>query len=64
MYNGYKIKALVFAGRRDTMSILFPQIKSDILDEVLIGVNTRNKEDIAFINEYCKKDAKFKIIHI
>lgn len=64
MYNGYKIKALVFAGRRDTMSILFPQIKSDILDEVLIGVNTRNKEDIAFINDYCKKDAKFKIIQI
>lgn len=64
MYQGYKIKALVFAGRKDTMSILFPQIKSDILDEVLIGVNTQNKEDIDFINDYCKKDKKFKIINI
>jgi hypothetical protein len=64
MYQGYKIKALVFAGRKDTMSILFPQIKSDILDEVLIGVNTRNKEDIDFINDYCKKDKKFKIVNI
>lgn len=64
MYNGYKVKALVFAGRKDTMSILFPQIKSDIIDEVLIGVNTQNKDDIEFIHEYCKKDPKFKIIEI
>ena len=64
MYKGYKVKALIFAGRRDTMSILFPRIKSDILDEVLIGLNTRNKEDIKFIHDYCKKDSKFKIIEI
>lgn len=60
MYKGYKVKALVFAGRRDTMSILFPRIKSDVLDEVLIGVNTRNKDDIAFIDSYLEKDHKFK----
>ena len=50
MYNGYKVKALVFAGRRDTMSILFSKIKSDILDEVLIGINTKNQNDIEFID--------------
>lgn len=64
MFRDYKIKALVFAGRKDTMSILFPQIKSDILDEVLIGVNTKNKDDIDFIKDYCNKDKKFKIIEI
>ena len=60
MYKGYKVKALVFAGRRDTMSILFPKIKSDILDEVLIGINTRNQDDIAFIDSYLLNDNKFK----
>lgn len=64
MYNGYKVKVLVFAGRKDTMSILFPKIKSEIIDEVLIGINTRNKEDIAFIKEYLKNDNKFKAVEI
>ena len=64
MYNGYKVKALVFAGREETMSILFPKIKSEILDEVLIGINTRKSSDIAFIDEYLTKDSKFKKIVI
>lgn len=64
MYNGYKVKALVFAGRKDTMSILFPKIKSKILDDVLIGINTRNKDDISYINSYLPKDKKFKKIII
>ena len=64
MYKGYKVKALVFAGRRDTMSILFPKIKSDILDEVLIGINTRNQDDIAFIDSYLPNDNKFKKLNI
>lgn len=64
MYKGYKVKALVFAGRKDTMSILFPKIKSDILDEVLIGINTKNKDDIAFIDSYIPNDKKFKKVAI
>jgi len=43
MYKGYKIKPLIFAGRADTMSILFPLLQSDIIDEVLVGVNTTNQ---------------------
>lgn len=64
MYNGYKVKALVFAGRRDTMSILFSKIKSDILDEVLIGINTKNQNDIEFIDTYLQSDKKFKKVNI
>jgi len=64
MYKGYKVKALVFAGRKDTMSILFPKIKSDILDEVLIGINTKNKDDITFIDSYIPNDKKFKKVAI
>ena len=64
MYKGYKVKALVFAGRKDTMSILFPKIKSNILDEVLIGINTTNKTDIEFIDSYLTLDNKFKKVNI
>ena len=64
MYNGYKVKVLVFAGRRDTMSILFSKIKSDILDEVLIGINTKNQNDIEFIDTYLQSDKKFKKVNI
>ena len=49
MYNGYKVKVLIFAGRRDTMSILIPQINSEFIDEIIIGVNTNNQDDLKYI---------------
>lgn len=62
MYNGYKVKVLIFAGRKDTMSILMPQIKSEFIDEIVIGVNTNNKEDLDFI--YSLKDKEPKITYL
>ncbi len=59
MYNGFKIKPLIFAGRKDTMQILFPLIKSDIIDEVLICVNTKNADDIEFIDKYTQTNPRF-----
>jgi hypothetical protein len=64
MYQGFKIKPLVFAGRKETMQILFPLIKSDIIDEVLVCVNTRNGDDIAFIDQYTQSHPDFKKISI
>ena len=64
MYKNFKVKPLIFAGRKDTMQILFPLIKSNIIDEVLVGVNTKNQSDIDFINQYCQIDPKFKKIDI
>ena len=64
MYQGFKIKPLVFAGRKDTMQILFPLIKSDIIDEILICVNTKNIDDIAFIDRYTQFNSMFKKVLI
>jgi hypothetical protein len=60
MYKGFKIKPLVFAGRKETMRILFPMIKSDIIDEVLVCVNTHNHDDIAFIDQYTQLHPRFR----
>lgn len=49
MYQGYKVKVLIFAGRKDTMQLLMPQIKSKFIDEIIIGVNTTNQDDLAYI---------------
>lgn len=49
MYQNYKVKVLIFAGRKDTMSILIPQIQSRLIDEIIIGVNTNNKSDLEYI---------------
>ena len=62
MYNGYKVKVLIFAGRKDTMSILMPQIKSELIDEIIIGVNTNNKNDLEYI--YSLKDNEPKITYL
>lgn len=62
MYNNYKVKVLIFAGRKDTMSILLPQIASDFIDEIIIGVNTTNQDDLAFI--YSLKDKYKKITYL
>lgn len=61
MYNNYKVKVLIFAGRKDTMEILMPQIKSDYIDEIIIGVNTNNKNDLDYI--YSLKSNNPKIVY-
>lgn len=62
MYNNYKVKVLIFAGRKNTMSILMPQIKSEFIDEIVIGVNTNNQEDLDFI--YSLRDKEQKITYL
>lgn len=49
MYQRYKVKVLIFAGRKETMEILMPQITSDYIDEIIIGVNTNNQSDLDYI---------------
>lgn len=61
MYNNYKVKVLIFAGRKETMEILMPQIKSDYIDEIIIGVNTNNQNDLDYI--YSLKDQFDKIVY-
>lgn len=61
MYNNYKVKVLIFAGRKETMEILMPQIKSDYIDEIIIGVNTNNQNDLDYI--YSLKDHFDKIVY-
>lgn len=61
MYQRYKVKVLIFAGRKETMEILMPQIKSDYIDEIIIGVNTNNQNDLEYI--YLLKDNFEKIVY-
>lgn len=61
MYQGYKVKVLIFAGRKETMKILMPQIKSEYIDEIIIGVNTNNQNDLDYI--YSLKDNFEKIVY-
>ncbi len=61
MYQNYKVKVLIFAGRKETMEILIPQIKSDYIDEIIIGVNTNNQTDLDYI--YSLKDKFDKIVY-
>ena len=61
MYQNYKVKILIFAGRKETLEILMPQIKSDYIDEIIIGVNTNNKNDLEFI--YSLRNKFDKIVY-
>lgn len=62
MYNGFKVKIMIFAGRQQTMELLMPQLKSDYIDEILIAKNTKNINDLKYINTL--KDKYDKITYI
>jgi hypothetical protein len=64
MYNNYKVKVLIFAGRKDTMSILIPQIRSEFIDEIIIGVNTTNQEDLNYIYSLKKTEPKITYLEV
>ena len=55
MYNGYKVEVFVFAGRKENLEILLPQIKSDTIDKITIGVNTKNEDDLKYIHDVAKE---------
>ena len=53
---------MIFAGRQQTMELLMPQLKSDYIDEILIAKNTKNINDLKYINTL--KDKYDKITYI
>lgn len=64
MYQGYKVKVFIFAGRQQTMELLMPQIKSEYIDEIIIAKNTRNTNDLKYLNTLSKTFEKIKYIEL
>lgn len=64
MYNGYKVKIFIFAGRETTMSLLMPQLNDPIIDEIIIAKNTTNKHDLAYLNSLSGKFDKIRYIEL
>lgn len=64
MYNGYKVKIFIFAGRQQTMELLMPQLKSDYIDEIIIAKNTNNNSDLKYLNSLQYNFNKIKYIEI
>lgn len=62
MYQGFKVKVFIFAGRQRTMELLMPQIKSDYIDEIIIAKNTKNQSDLRYLETLDKKYEKIKYI--
>ena len=53
MNKKHKIVALTPVGRKKYMEVLFPQIlkQRDFVDEYHLWVNTKNPEDLAYLNQ-------------
>lgn len=64
MYNNYKVKVFIFAGRQQTMELLMPQIKSDYIDEIIIAKNTNNVSDLKYLDTLKDKFEKIKYIEL
>lgn len=64
MYQGYKVKVFIFAGRQQTMELLMPQIKSEYIDEIIIAKNTRNKLDLKYLCDLKNHFNKIKYIEV
>lgn len=64
MYQGYKVKVFIFAGRQQTMELLMPQIKSEYIDEIIIAKNTNNASDLKYLDSLQHKFDKIKYIEL
>ncbi len=64
MYQGYKVKVFIFAGRQQTMELLMPQIKSKYIDEIIIAKNTNNVSDLKYLDTLQSKFEKIKYIEL
>ena len=64
MYNNYKVKIFIFAGRQQTMELLMPQIKSEYIDEIIIAKNTNNVSDLNYLDTLKNKFEKIKYIEL
>ncbi len=62
MYNNYKVKCLVFAGREKYLRLLMPQLlECEEFDEIMICINTKNEQDLAYINSLPDISNKIKL---
>lgn len=62
MYNNYKVKCLVFAGREKYLRLLIPQVlECKEIDEIMICVNTKNEQDLKYINSLPDISDKIKL---
>lgn len=64
MYQNYKVKIFIFAGRQQTMELLMPQLKSDYIDEIIIAKNTNNQNDLRYLDSLKDNFEKIKYIEI
>lgn len=64
MYNGYKVKVFIFAGRETTMTLLMPQLNDPIIDEIIIAKNTKNPSDLAYLESLHDKFEKVRYIEL
>lgn len=64
MYNGYKVKIFIFAGREQTMTLLMPQLKSEYIDEIIIAKNTFNQKDLNYLDNLKNDFDKISYIEI
>ena len=64
MYQGYKVKVFIFAGRQQTMELLMPQIKSDYIDEIIVAKNTNNASDLKYLDALQYNFDKIKYIEL
>lgn len=64
MYNGYKVKIFIFAGREATMRLLMPQLNDPIIDEIVIAKNTNNASDLAWLSTLKNKYTKVTYIEL
>lgn len=66
MIEGYKIKPFIAAGRKQTLSILvrYFQKHRDVIDEVMLWLNTDVESDIDYIHDLAKRDSLFKVYQL
>lgn len=64
MYNSYKVKVFIFAGREQTMKLLMSQLKSDYIDEIIIAKNTNVLSDLKYLDSLKDNFDKIKYIEL
>lgn len=63
MYNNYKVKVFIFAGRQQTMELLMPQLANELIDEIIVAKNTQNLSDLKYLDSL-KTNTKIKYIAV
>ena len=64
MYQEFKVKVFIFAGREKTMQLLMPQLQSKYIDEIIIAKNTKNETDLKYLDGLHKNFEKIRYIDV